>query len=238
MFMRWIFIVLLVINGVLPLWYFALGSDSRVQLQAARSTYWPPPSDVADIVLLGERSESLDGSVKINAEESPAGQRPELCAMVGPFPAPDAAKHFVERLRALDVLATARAFELRTGLDYWVYFPPEASRQDAYRRLAELQAQGVDSHIILRGELAHGISLGVFSQKTLAEAQVQSVQLQGQTPKIRVIDRSHEEIWVVFGPGEAQKITKSTWWPWLDHRNPFEERQNFCLDLASGQNIL
>ena len=63
---------------------------------------------------------------------------------------------------ALDIQAEIRSVDAAAGLDYWVYLAPLASRQASLRQLKELQARKIDSYIITQGDLANGISLGIF----------------------------------------------------------------------------
>ncbi|MFT5083703.1 MAG: hypothetical protein ACI9Y1_001748 [Lentisphaeria bacterium] len=156
-----------------------------------------------------------------------------LCDLVGPFEDHDIAKDFVERLGAIEVASIVTDIELPAGPGYWVYLVPEATRKDSLRRLSELQARGIDSYVIPKGELANGISLGMFSKKALAEARVKEMQSIGLIVNVDEIERSYREIWVVLDWGEGAKMSELTWKRVMEGIKLLERRQNYCLDVAS-----
>ena len=73
--------------------------------------------------------------------------------------------------------------------------PPAASLEEAFRKLRELQSQGIDSYVITRGNDALAISLGVFSTIKAAKAAQQSnYGYESMIAKIQRLDRSY---WIV-----------------------------------------
>lgn len=198
-------------------------------------SHQPLPEGVASIVLISELSPQELYKTDI---PSPGRQSSALCTMVGPFGDLSSADRFVARLKVLDVRAFVQNMELPAGTGYWVHLPSFGSQQDAKRVLAQLHSEGVDSHIITRGRLANGISLGVFSREEEALLRVSELASLGWQPEIVKIDRPHREVWVMFAEGEEQKIARNTWSEWLDNKKSFEERQNYCLDVASEENFL
>lgn len=156
-----------------------------------------------------------------------------LCEMVGPFKSRSAADEFNERLQAIEIKAALKDIELPAGIGYWVYLEPVATRKEALRHLAELQAQKVDSYVIPKGELANGISLGMFSRKVLSGARVKEMESLGLKPKVEEIERSYNELWVMLELGEGDKMSEYSWKNVLDGLNLVERRENYCLDVAS-----
>lgn len=237
-YIQWIFIGLLLLNGILPLWYL-FGPSGQGDMSAMQSVvienHRPVPESAAPIVLIAELPAE---ALQVLDELDPPRERAALCTMVGPFDDLESADRFVARLNILDVQASSETVQLSAGAGYQVYLPPQNSSRDARKLLAQLHSAGVDSYIIARGELARGIHLGVFSDRAQAQSHIAELQALGWSAESRLIDRSYREIWVMFGPGEAQKIDRKTWWEWLDQKKPFEEQQNFCLDVASGSNFL
>ncbi|WP_439136339.1 SPOR domain-containing protein [Pseudomaricurvus sp.] len=161
------------------------------------------------------------------------GDERAVCTLVGPFKEPLPAEYFVERLGALDVKASVELLEVPGDPGFWVYQAPESSRKAALRRLHELQAKGIDSYVIPKGELENGISFGLFSDRGRAEEQLESVQSSGYQADIRTVPRSFEEIWVSMAAGEAEKIGSERWLELLNREDDLEKRQNFCPDVAS-----
>jgi Sporulation related domain. len=157
-----------------------------------------------------------------------------LCEMVGAFAGRDAAEGFVERLAATyEIDSAVHELELPAGSRYQVYLVPEDSYRSALRRLSELQAKKVDSYIIPSGEFENGISLGMFSQEKLAKQHVADMKAIGLSPRLKVIERTYWEIWVMLNPGEGGKMTNLAWERVLEGLDLLERRQNFCLDVAS-----
>ena len=156
-----------------------------------------------------------------------------LCELVGAFDNDKIAEDFVERLRAIEVASEVKDLELPAGPGYWVYLTPLPTRQEALRTLGELQSKRIDSYVIPKGDLANGISLGMFSKKALSDARVKEMESIGLSPKVDEIERSYREIWVMLAPGEGSKMSSLTWQRAMEGINGLERRQNYCLDVAS-----
>lgn len=71
---------------------------------------------------------------------------------------------------ALDIQAEIRTVDAAAGLDYWVYPGSPGFSSGIHRQLKELQARKIDSYIITQGDLANGISLGIFPRSDSAES--------------------------------------------------------------------
>jgi hypothetical protein len=164
----------------------------------------------------------------------PAGEFSQpLCTMVGPFPQLLKAEYFVERLAALDVLSSIQDLEVPGEVGYWVYLPPRESRKQAFNQLRELQAKGIDSYVIPKGELANGISFGMFSQAGLAKNRLEAMRSLGYPAELKEIARSYKEIWVVLSSDQAGRVDQAVWQPLLAAEKGLERRQNFCPPVAS-----
>lgn len=158
---------------------------------------------------------------------------PPLCSLLGPYTEPLVAESAAERLKALDVDARVRAIEISDGPGYWVHLPPEPSERAALARLHELQAKQIDSYIIPRGDLAQGISFGMFSRESLAQERRDSLRERGYQAQIREIERNHTETWVVLPLAQARSLGDSLWRELLSEAQGLERRQNFCPGVAS-----
>ena len=161
-----------------------------------------------------------------------AGEK-ALCEMVGAFRNKREAASFIERLIAVGAVARQKEMVLPAGPGYWVYLEPSETSKAAFRKLKELQSRGIDSYVIPKGDLANGISLGMFSQKNLSEMRVKEMKNVGLEPKLEVVERTYREFWVMLDQGEESKISQITWTRVLDGFDSVERRQNFCLDIAS-----
>ncbi len=250
--MRGIFFALLLCNLLTYLWGLVVGSDDVPA--RPKSSKANPYTHIPELVLLDEikledseakvnrlytkevRNKALGEKANSQAGEGVSTMQHEgkaLCELVGPFAEKEIAREFIEKLTGVEVKSSVKDIELPSGRGYWVYLEPAENRKQALRRLGELQSKGVDSYVIPKGELEHGISLGMFSQKDLADSRLKEMVKIGLQPKIMEIERSYREIWVMLDKGEDAKLNKYTWDRLLEGTNMLERRQNYCLDVAS-----
>lgn len=73
------------------------------------------------------------------------------------------------------------------------------------RQLRELQARRIDSYIITQGELANGISLGIFPRSDSADSVMQRLREVGYEPQMRELSRAHRSFWVRVAP-ESRRL--------------------------------
>lgn len=69
---------------------------------------------------------------------------------------------------------------------WWVYLPPQGSRQEAVRKAAELKALGITDYFIVteEGEWRWALSLGIYRTQEAAQARLAAVQGQGVSTAI------------------------------------------------------
>lgn len=228
--MRWIFWLLLLCNLAVLGWRF-LAPQLRVPVVSTAPEL--PVSNVPAIRLLSELPE-------VPPRRSTSAAAPverSLCFMAGAFKDAAEAQVFIDRLAVLDVKAFVHPVDLSSGEGYWVVLDPLVNRDAARRSLIELQARGIDSYIIPRGELENGISLGVFTRIELAQARLDEMKNMGLAAKMQPIERSYRELWVMLGEGEQHKLGESVWLELLQENLSLQQRQNFCSDVASAKNI-
>ncbi|MBU2884556.1 SPOR domain-containing protein [Gilvimarinus agarilyticus] len=230
--MRLIFFALLGVNvAVLVLQLTVWSAEEAVAVQSA-----PVSSGGEALRLLseGERSTQVSRSSEAARATVEASVPKEgLCDMVGPFERLLRAEYFVEALQALSVTATVKALEVPEGKGYWVHLPPESSKKEALGRLREVQAKQIDSYLIPKGDLANGISFGMFTRQELALAKLDEMQTLGYEAEIREITRTRKENWVVLGAGQAQKMSNERWLELISRENNVEKQQKYCSGVAS-----
>lgn len=173
------------------------------------------------------------GSVDQGVSPVLAQSASRRCDMIGPFKSKKKAQKLRVQLASM-VNAESRIHHKRipAGPGYWVYLEPSATRAKALDKLSDLQSRGVDSYVIPKGDLVNGISLGMFSQKSLSDTRFRELKAMGLSPKIEIIERAYREYWTMLEPGEEQKMTDVVWDQLLDEKNKLERQQNFCLDVA------
>lgn len=165
--------------------------------------------------------------------EKPLISAQPLCTLVGAFKKILQAEYFIEEIGALGLKAEIKNLIVESEPRYWLHLRPEKSRKDALRRLNELQRRGIDSYVIPSGNLENGVSLGMFSNKTLADNMFEKVKALGYAPKIVTVPREQKEIWAFLLAGEAAKLSDERWAELLSSEEYLQKRQNVCSDLAS-----
>jgi cell division septation protein DedD len=194
--MRWILLLLLLLNAFYYVWH---------QQQAPLRAKEVAPADAyqgarKDIRLLSEADKSSSRSEQSSQSVGVASPEAAVCLFLGSFEEEARARVVEQRLLSLDIQAEVRSIDAAAGVEYWVYLPPLASRQASLRQLRELQARRIDSYIITQGELANGISLGIFPRKDSANSVMQRLRDVGYEPQIRELSRAHRSFWVRVAP--------------------------------------
>ena len=238
--MRWIMTTLLLLNALFAFWVWQQPNETASEMASARlseaggeslrflselRTYAKPVPVVA--------RERLQYAEVDQARVGASGASPAICTLIGPFAELLKGEQLLQRMRALEIEGSMRELEMPGEKAFWVYLNPEISQKAALRRLHELQAKNIDSFVIPRGDLANGISLGMFNQSDQAQKAAKSLIDQGYAAKIKPVERSYQESWVVLNAQEAQKVSAELWFQLLDGLPNLHQRQNFCPGVAS-----
>lgn len=188
--MRWMFLWFVVLNLFYYVWH---------QQQAPLRVTEVAPLNLKqdskrDIRLLSESTVQPRRGV---ATEQPAEA---VCLFLGSFELMADASAVEQRLLSIDIQSRVQSMDAAAGMDYWVYLPPLASRQASLRQLRELQARKIDSYVITQGDLANGISLGIFPRSDSAQGVMQRLRDAGYEPSLRELTRAHRSYWVRIAP--------------------------------------
>ena len=144
------------------------------------------------------------------APPPPPAPPPIACLEWGSFTAADAER--VEK--ALEPLALGARLTQRRSEDttsWWVFIPPQSSRQGALKKTAELKALGVKDYFIVQDDSDHrwAVSLGVFRSAEAAQARLAALRGQGVRsaqagPRETVVARVWYQVTSVDAPLQAQ----------------------------------
>lgn len=120
------------------------------------------------------------------------------CVEWGSFTAAEAAR--AEKAIEPLVLGT-RLLIRRTdeGAGWWVFIPPQESRQGALKKTAELKALGIGDYFVVQDQspLRWAISLGVFRTEEAAQGHLEAVRARGvRTAQIGMRDTPTSRIWL------------------------------------------
>ena len=231
--MRLIFFFLAFVNLVIFGWGYFFVEKASLGSQEERRV--EPVISSEKVKELNVRS--ANEALKAVDDEKEKREAPSLCHIVGPFSDAEESDNFIERLASMNIRSAKHELELSVGMSHWLYLPPEVSRKDALRKLAELQEQGIDSYVIPKGELANGISLGMFTKKELADSQLKQIISKGWSPLVKEIDRTQLEVWVMVNHQDGQRLSDISWKRVMEGFISKEIRKNFCLGVASSENI-
>lgn len=249
---RWILIGFFLLNAIYLLWNgveygrhqdYALAGSST---ENARVTEMPG----SKLVLLSESvatakksSEAVSGSSDVVngaiSPVSPAAEQGEQaeCVLLGPFADKALAQPLLVRMASMEIHSKLVAVEIADAPDYWVYLKPEASRELAVSKLRELQEKKIDGFIIPQGELANGISLGVFDNQENADRRRQAVVDRGYDVQVRSNPRIYIENWVAINPDDARKFSNELYEQLHGENGSLNIRKDQCSKVASVGNI-
>lgn len=208
--MRWIFISLVVLN--LAYLGYQFTQPKKVEQQQAVDV--EVATGVASIPLLSEvkgvKSRPSAGKSKSSVNS--------LCWAVGPYKIELDAKHLYARMTALDLKAQIKPQSILVKEEFWVYLPPLPNKKQAVRKLKELQKRKVDSFVVTEGELANGISLGLFSQQESVDRLLASLKKKKITPKVKNLKRTRDQYWVTTPVDQQFSLDEKTQKRLLDGR--------------------
>ena len=199
--MRWILLLLILLNAFYYIWH-QQQAPLRAKEVAPVESYQGARKDIRLLSEAGEVAHYASGAMG-DVEKRVADA--SACLYLGGFEREALAQEVEQRLLSLDIKAQIRSVDAAVGVEFWVYLDPLASRQASLRQLRELQARNVDSYIITQGELANGISLGIFPRRDSADVVMQRLRDAGYEPKLRELPRAHRSFWVRVAP-ESRRL--------------------------------
>jgi hypothetical protein len=174
-------VVFLLMLANLLLYAFAGGYFGRPESPDAGRVGQQLAADRIRIVGHGEKPPAK-GNGEWQSAEAARAEPDELCLLWDRLPAADAdrlASTLAEKFAGVRVERRAVAAE---GAGVWVMVPPQGSKAEAERKVAELKELGVKDLLIIQeaGSNQYAISLGVFStekggQDRLAELKAKGV---------------------------------------------------------------
>ena len=223
--MRWLFFLLVLLNVFFWVQH-QYQSPVRIQEVVPLDAYDRPKPN---ITLLSESSPS---SRKDAGQPAPSGGG---CLFLGGFDEESPALSLEQRLLSLDIQSEIRRIDTEVGVDYWVYLPPLASRQASLRQLRELQSRNIDSYIITVGDLANGISLGIFSQKDSAEGVVARLSEVDYSALVRELPRMHSKYWVQVSAASRDQLGDGVMECLKADMPALQFRHMPCTGIASSQ---
>lgn len=219
--MRTFAILLVLANLVYLGWNLAMRQDSGQPDQVR-----PGVRAESTLQLLGE------ADLPVPAAPSPD---PHSCISLGVFNSTEESDFLVSALLERGLQARVELVQTEQNRGFRVYMPPFNSRAAAQQTLESLQAEGIDSFIITTGSLSGGISLGVFSQETLALALQERLAGSGYATSIETVVTTGNAIWVTIEGLSQALLEGSDLLDLLSEGLSLEVVEKPCEIIASGQ---
>ena len=236
--MRWVFLLLIICNGIFFVWHAYLQPVEQAE-----------PAVAAPAVAGSESLRLLDETVSGAAGPQTAPNTgpvqalpaqvevPETCWQIGPFHDEVSAKLVKSRMKSMGIELNFIEFDVPGKPDYWVHIPPQPSRKLAIKLLRELQARKIDSFIITEGDLENGVSLGFFTEKPRADSVFEQRKAQGFDVVVREVPRVQKELWGTYSVADHGELTSALWEKIAQGYTGLERRKNYCDKIASPHDI-
>ncbi len=199
--MKWIILTLLVLN-------LALGGYQYWQTTQPAVQVAEPSVAQMNNLAIDQATRNQLAELEQTVVAEPAVE-PLQCIRITGIAAEDQADIIQSRLRALEVSSDMSTREEILRSDYWVVIGPFDTDQQGRDRLAQLQADEIESFLINQGRLAGGISLGLFSSDANARTRVSELAGQDIEARVERVDRTRE-VWVLtVGAESARQISNA-----------------------------
>lgn len=196
--MRWLFLGLLIVNALYFVWTQQDFANKPIEVA---SVALPSSVMLEKVQLVSEVPE-----LQKHPQKQKLSQEQVEIMLLGGFADEQMAQKLQQRLVSLDIQSKITALDSRVDIEYWVYLAPLASRQAAVRQLKEMQARKIDGYLITQGDLANGISLGMFAREDSAQSVAERLKEAGYEPSIRAIERSQRLYWVAIGEDSRRLV--------------------------------
>ncbi len=178
--MKWIFVILLVIN-ILFFTVMQLGSS-----QGREPMRGHEPVKAEKIKLVAEPQKAPE--LALTKPEPPVKSgdgasvevKSEICLEWGQFSG-GTLKRVALALEKLQLGEKLNQRKAEKSWGYWVYIPPRKTLQEAHKKVDELKRLGVQESYIVREplEMQHAISLGIFSTAEAAAKYLDQLRVKG-----------------------------------------------------------
>lgn len=198
MLMRNVFLIALVINVVVFMFYYYV-PDSNSVVNAVL------PANVNKLVLLSEvdkaslKSEASEVDSVLADKKVKAQSLVKKCFTIGPFREEPNVISFKSQIKSKVKKIGIRERVEKEHWRYWVYLSNAGSKVKAVKLASDLAKKGLkDYYVIARGEYKNSISLGHFKDKLLAEKRLKAIGRMSYKPKMQAIEKEYTLYWLDY----------------------------------------
>jgi hypothetical protein len=154
------------------------------------------------------------------------------CEIVSGFVDQDEAESFIGELSNMGVLGELDMRQEQISSTWWVHLPPFKSQLEAQDVIDELVAKNIDNFYMRTGELAGGISLGVFSREESATTAQAELSARGYETSIKEIPRYVSKAYVTLEVTDADALGTEEWLDFLATKPDLETTEKLCETIA------
>lgn len=185
--------------------------------------------------LLGEPLvEAGSQGVTVSQDQIGLDQNESQCLSLAVLASDEFSESLVLELADLGYNPEVNIVEVKANPDFWVHMPPFSTMGAARQRLVDLQLKNIDSYIITEaeGELAQGISLGLFGEMDRALVLQSQVAAEGYSSEIYEVERSDSEIWVKITGLTALEIDGVRGLESINSQSELKLEEKLCETIA------
>lgn len=194
------------------------------------------PADIAtvtaDTINNGPEAASPIATVTAGTEVA-SSNSPAWCGKVGLFEQEAQASALLPELVALGLKAQLNSGAVPVSSTYWVYIPALPSEAEAFELLKELQDKGIDSYYMRSGDMAGGISLGVFSRRESAEVAQGALSKKGYQASIGQVFKQEPRWWLQLQASNSAFLESPDWQALKALHDGLPVLENVCEVVAS-----
>lgn len=204
--------------------------SSQATSSAATATIAPLPVTNEQIPV----APAPDITSDVSSVVAPAQiDEPELhCELVSGFADQAEAEAFMAELGDKNVIGKLVVEQEQISSTWWVHLPPFASQAEAQAVINELVIKGIDNFYMRTGELAGGISLGVFSTEESANRGQVELRGRGYEASIREIPRYASKASVTLEGSDADALTSAEWLAFFATKQNLATTEKLCETIA------
>ena len=197
--MRWLFLGLLIVNGLYFVWSqqgFAVATSELKSVERQNN-------------VRREKVELINEASGLHKQPAQVSNKQAEIMLLGGFADEEIAQTLRQRLLSLDIQSEMTGLDSQVDVEYWVYLAPLASRQASVRQLKEMQARKIDGYLITQGDLTNGISLGMFAREDSAHSVAVRLNEAGYEPLVKLVERSQRLYWVAISEESRRLVDQS-----------------------------
>ncbi len=154
------------------------------------------------------------------------------CAEAGVFGDRESAEAFVAPLPGMGASGMVVEREEPISSTWWVHMPVFSSEEVAATMLKELQDKNIDSYYMRSGDMAGGISLGVYSRPESALIGQQRLADQGYAASIKEVSRIGARFYATLNLPDAALRETPDWADFLASAGGVEVSEKACETIA------